>query len=122
MLTSKRMSDERGGQVRYVPLKRDGRVVGLLEVQINEQDSSENSSLLRGIGIPDAGDSLERAGVVIAEACVTVMGKIVDVVGESLPDSLELHFGVNFSGEAGIPVLTKASVETTLEVTAKWTK
>lgn len=63
---------------------------------------------------------LEAAGEAVVAACQAVIGKVRTDLADAAPDELELEFGVVLAGEAGIPVLTKASAEATLKVKATW--
>lgn len=63
---------------------------------------------------------LEEVGLTIADVCATLQDKVIAAMGKTKPAELTLEFGVKLAGEAGIPLVTKGSVEGTLQVIAKW--
>jgi len=78
---------------------------------------------IAGGGIETAVETIEdfdKIGAAIAEVCSRIQDKFLSSVGKSKPTELNLEFGVKLAGEAGVPLLTKGSVEGTFQVKAKW--
>jgi Trypsin-co-occurring domain 1 len=67
-----------------------------------------------------AADKLREISDAIAEVCRDVSERVRAAVGAAAPDELGLEFGVTLAGEAGFAVITKASAEATMKVTATW--
>jgi len=81
-----------------------------------------------------AGDvSLEMSGKDVVRATKQTLQRVVDVVRDSCqtfiddieklpkkPSSIELEFGIDIGGEAGIPLVTKGSVSANFKVTLMW--
>ena len=70
-----------------------------------------------------AADVLDRfrdVGETIADVCKSMHTEVARALDKVRPDELTLEFGVKLAGEAGIPLLTKSSVEGTFQVTATW--
>lgn len=65
-------------------------------------------------------EEMEKIGEVIAGVCDAVQGKVTQAFKASVPGELTLEFGVKLAGEAGVPLVTKGTVEGTFKVTAKW--
>lgn len=63
---------------------------------------------------------LDEVGDAIADVCRTLQDRIHAALGASKPSELTLEFGVKLAGEAGVPLVTKGSVEGTFQVSAKW--
>jgi Trypsin-co-occurring domain 1 len=63
---------------------------------------------------------LDEVGDAIADVCRTLQDRIQTALGTSKPSELTLEFGVKLAGEAGIPLVTKGSVEGTFQVTTTW--
>lgn len=63
---------------------------------------------------------LQDVGDAIADVCRTLQVRIEQALGASKPSELTLEFGVKLAGEAGLPLVTKGSVEGTFQVSAKW--
>lgn len=78
--------------------------------------------VLRGGRALDAVERLEAAGQAIADACEHILGKVREGLAGAAPTELELTFSVGFAGEAGVPVLAKATAEAGIEVRALWSK
>jgi hypothetical protein len=106
-----------------IPLRNgDGEIVGYVEVQTFASLPEQNRDELRGFSVGDASDRLKEAGEAVALTCEAVMSQLRSSLGQLAPDEVELQFGLSLGGEVGIPVITKATTEATLSVTAKWTK
>jgi hypothetical protein len=69
-----------------------------------------------------AGDAtvehLRDAAGAIVTVCRDVRGRVQDGFLDDSPDEFQLEFGVIFAGEAGLAVITNASAQATLRVTA----
>jgi hypothetical protein len=63
---------------------------------------------------------LDEVGDAIADVCRTLQDRIHATLGASKPSELTLEFGIKLAGEAGVPLVTKGSVEGTFQVSAKW--
>jgi NTP-dependent ternary system trypsin peptidase co-occuring protein len=63
---------------------------------------------------------LQDVGDAIADVCKTLQKRIDEALESAKPSELTLEFGVKLAGEAGIPLVTKGSVEGTFQVSAKW--
>lgn len=95
-----------------------GEVVALIEVK--PVDAGVHAQLEGLRSATDPVSDLRRVGVGIAETCQQVMQSMRHRLDELAPDEFELKFGVTISAEGGVPLISKASGEATLEVTAKW--
>jgi hypothetical protein len=70
---------------------------------------------------PDAAlAKLEEMGDSISLACRSLYAKVVAGMNEYRPAEFSLEFGIKLAGEAGVPMLTKASAEGSIKVNAKW--
>lgn len=98
----------------------EGTVVALIETQPVDAGVHEQLEGLRSASDPVS--DLSKVGVGIAETCQQVMQSMQARLDALAPDDFELKFGVTISAEGGVPFISKASGEATLEVTAKWTK
>jgi NTP-dependent ternary system trypsin peptidase co-occuring protein len=67
-------------------------------------------------------ERLEDLGKSIGAACQTIYTHARNSLEAHTPDEFSLEFGVKLAGEAGLWVLTKASAEGSVKVTAKWTR
>ncbi|WP_369125308.1 CU044_2847 family protein [Cryobacterium sp. GrIS_2_6] len=67
-------------------------------------------------------DTTKRIGEAIADTCGSVFGTVQDALVESMPDVLEISFGVSVSAEGGMPLVGRAGMESTFSVTATWNK
>lgn len=75
----------------------------------------------RGDALDRTVDRLDQLGGTVAGVTKKLYGKIIGS-GDLIPDEMTLEFGVSLSGELGIPLVSKASGEGTLTVTATWRK
>ena len=94
-----------------------------VEVEENFELASEDVSggtIAGGREPTQAIEKLEEVALTIADVCSTLQDKVIAAVGKSKPAELTLQFGVKLAGEAGVPLVTKGSVEGTFQVTAKW--
>jgi hypothetical protein len=96
-----------------------GEPVALVELTYTDSGLADQLGGLRG-GMADALGNMEKVGEGIAETCRQVMQSVRANTDALAPDEFELTFGVKISGEGGIPLVTKASGEATLEVKARW--
>jgi hypothetical protein len=95
----------------------------LIEVRAEPLDTLTAGQGLTGgtAGVEDkVADKLREISNAIAQVCRDVATGIRSAVGASRPDELTLEFGVTLAGEAGFAVITKASAEATMKVTATW--
>ena len=65
-------------------------------------------------------DRLKDVGDTIADVCKSVQIQVMETLKATRPTELTLEFGVKLAGEAGVPLVTKGSVEGTFQVTATW--
>ena len=70
--------------------------------------------------IENAASGLEDVGKVIAKSCTDIMTTLRTELGAAAPEEVELSFGVTLSGEASIPLVSKASGEATFGVRILW--
>jgi hypothetical protein len=63
---------------------------------------------------------IEKMSDVIAVVCKTVQARVKNELKAACPTELTLEFGVKLAGEAGIPMITKGTVEGSFNVTATW--
>jgi hypothetical protein len=73
-----------------------------------------------GNKVAESFQKLNQVGDVIADVCHSLQERIQKALGSSKPSELKLAFGVKLAGEAGVPLITKGSVEGTFQVTATW--
>ena len=65
-------------------------------------------------------NKLDELGSTIMAVCRSVYDKGYQTLKESRPREFEIELGVTLAGEAGVPLVTKGSVEGALKVTARW--
>lgn len=63
-------------------------------------------------------EAITDAGTLIRETSEMVIEAIDQLAGS--PDKVTAEFGIKFAGEAGIPVVTKGTVEAALKLTIEW--
>ncbi len=64
-------------------------------------------------------ETLDGVAGVIEESCQAFLDRITKL--NAKPSEIGIEFGVDASGEAGIPLLTKGSLGANFKVTLKWT-
>lgn len=97
-----------------------GNVVAAIEITVIDPGLDEQLDAFRSAR--DKAADLAAVGHGIAETCGQIIGSVRGHLAQLAPDDLELTFGVKVAGEAGIPLITKASGEATIEVKATWRK
>lgn len=97
-----------------------GNIVAAIEITAADPGLAEQLDAFRGVR--DNVTDLAAVGHGIAETCGQIIGSVRSQLAHLAPDDLELAFGVKIAGEAGIPLITKASGEATIEVRATWHK
>lgn len=97
-----------------------GNLVAAIEVTAVEPGLAAQLEAFRSVR--DNVTDLAAVGHGIAETCGQIIGSVRGQLAHLAPDDLELTFGVKIAGEAGIPLITKASGEATIEVKATWRK
>lgn len=95
-----------------------GNVVAAIEIFPVDPGLAEQLDVFRSAR--DTTADLAAVGRAIAETCGQIVGSIRSQLAQLTPDDLELTFGVKIAGEAGLPLITKASAEATIEVKATW--
>ena len=73
-----------------------------------------------GAGPADLIDRLDAVGEKIGQVCSRLQTKALATIGDAQSSSLEIEFGITLAGEAGIPLVTSGSVETSFTVKATW--
>lgn len=63
-------------------------------------------------------DSVKDVQTLIRETSEVLMEAFDNLAGH--PERVSAEFGIKFAGEAGVPVITKASAEATLKLTIEW--
>jgi hypothetical protein len=63
---------------------------------------------------------LEDIGQTIGDTCNALHAKVKKSLAGTLPKEMSIEFGVTLAGEAGVPLVTKGSVEAAFTVTATW--
>jgi hypothetical protein len=61
---------------------------------------------------------LEKMGEVIAVASKWLADKVSKI--DNRPDSFSMEFGIDVGGEAGVPFITKGTIEANFKVTIGW--
>ena len=97
-----------------------GNVVAAIEITAADPGLADQLDAFRGVR--DTVTDLAAVGHGIAETCGQIIGSLRSQLAHLAPDDFELAFGVKIAGEAGIPLITKASGEATIEVRATWHK
>lgn len=59
-------------------------------------------------------------GSVIAQASRDILQTLKEGLEDLVPSDVELEFGVSLRGDAGIPIIAKASGEATFKVRVSW--
>lgn len=77
---------------------------------------------LHGAGVDAALNKLKEIGSSIALVCDSIQSELNARLERARPDEMSLEFGIKLTGEAGVPMLTKASGEAGFKVTAKWSR
>jgi hypothetical protein len=75
---------------------------------------------LRGPGIPDAKEVLQKAMDLIHTCAEQVAHTVQKIPEKARPAECEVQFAVKLS--AGVAILAKATTEAQLQVTLKWSK
>lgn len=99
------------GREIYVEVTKDYSVVA---------DGTTDGGLASGDKAARMIKELEEVGDSIADICQRVEARVRTKLKTAKPKELTLEFGVTLAGEAGIPMVTKGSVEGTFQVTAMW--
>jgi hypothetical protein len=73
-----------------------------------------------GVKAHDLVYSLEDLGKTISATCAGLYGEIEKGLAASLPKEITIEFGITLGGEAGVPLVTKGTVEAAFKVTATW--
>ena len=63
---------------------------------------------------------LDEVAETITETCKALFQKVASGFDQGRPDELGVEFGVTLGGEAGIPLVTKGTVEAAFKVMATW--
>jgi Trypsin-co-occurring domain 1 len=95
----------------------------LFEVDDESVEQLTPAALLGGqaAGVGEATvDRLKDAVGAIVTICRDVRERLEAGLADHAPDEFQLQFGVTLAGEAGFAVITKASAQATLTVTATW--
>jgi hypothetical protein len=87
--------------------------VELPDLSTVEEATDYDKVVALDTGIP----SLDRVRDVIVESCRSLHEVITRI---PKPEKIQIEFGVKVVGEAGIPMLTKASGEATIKVIVEW--
>jgi|SRR5882724_833064 len=96
------------------------------DILIEVDDSVEAFTVAKGLDMSEKVNEylhdLNDAGKYIMDVCSVIQQKYLAVADEMRPDEMTVEFGIKFSGEAGVPYLTKVALEAAIKVTAKWEK
>jgi hypothetical protein len=72
------------------------------------------------VGAKETLEKLQDLGDTIGSVCKTLQARIMSSFEKVRPDEVVLEFGVKLAGEAGLPLVTKGSVEGSIQVTVTW--
>jgi Trypsin-co-occurring domain 1 len=64
--------------------------------------------------------NLDKVGSTVLAVCRSLHEKAYTAMEERKPEEFTVKFGVTLAGEAGVPLVTKGSVECAFKVTATW--
>jgi hypothetical protein len=64
---------------------------------------------------------LEKAGEAAGEICVSLFQHMREKLHDAKPDQVNVQFGITLEGEAGIPLVTKGTVQAAFQISATWT-
>jgi hypothetical protein len=96
-----------------------GAIVALVQVTPTDSGLDNQLGSLRGTST-DRIAKLGQIGDLVAATCKDVIETTRDRLTTLAPQEFEITFGVSISTEGGVPLLTKADAEATLEVRALW--
>lgn len=90
-----------------------------------QYDEEENDELLAVGFIDDAAERTERFKAAINSTIKGYAGTMLGAVkssltGDSVPDKIQLEFGIQVGGETGIPFVTKGTAQANVKVTIEW--
>jgi seryl-tRNA(Sec) selenium transferase len=63
---------------------------------------------------------LDEVAETIGETCKALHNKVKKNLAGTFPKEMSIEFGVTLAGEAGVPLVTKGSVEAAFKITATW--
>lgn len=105
--------------VSVMPIDLGGTVV---LVEVAEEPISLGDGVSQG-GLEDADRTVERLadfGGSVRSTCEALHRAMLESTAAIKPDSMELTFGLKLGGEAGIPFVSKGTVEANFTVTLAW--
>lgn len=91
-------------------------------IQYDEEENDE----LRAVGfVEDIAERTEKLKETMASTILGYSSIVVNAVKEGMadpmsPESVTLEFGLQLGGEAGVPFITKGTVQANVKVTVEW--
>ena len=89
-------------------------------IQYDEEEDDE----LRAVGfVEDIAERTEKLKKMMASTILGYSSIVLNAVKEAnllSPESVTLEFGVQLGGEAGVPFITKGTVQANVKVTVVW--
>jgi hypothetical protein len=110
----------KGGQARFL-VETDESVE--LPAEMSIIVSAPASGMPEGMQPVVAVEKIEREFGEINDLIVACSNSLFDAIAKiPKPEKLTVEFGIKLAGEAGLPMLTKASGEANFQVSIEWTK